>query len=339
MRVLITGGYGCIGSWIVRNLMDRGDHAVIFDLREDPRRLRLIASEGEVAGVRFVAGDVTDQKALQTAIASHGVTHVIHLAGLQVPMCRADPILGARVNVLGTLAVFEAVRMAGPQVERLVYASSAAVYGPPDAYYSEASHPLADDARFQPSTHYGAFKVCNEENARIYHQDFGLSSIGLRPWTVFGVGRDAGMTSEPTKAIKSVALGRPYAISYGGRQDLQYVDDVAKAFVRALEVPYRGAKSYNLRGAVVDLATFHRTLCSVVPEARELVTFGDRQLGIAYDLSDDGYQRDIGPLEVRPLVDGVRATLEAFRRLHADGRLDAADLDVAPPPPAPADEP
>ena len=98
----------------------------------------------------------------------------------------------------------------------------------------------------------------------------GLSSIGLRPWTVYGVGRDFGMTSEPTKAIKSVALGRHYHISYGGRQDLQYVDDVAKVFVRALEAPYHGAKSYNLRGAVVDLATFHRALVAVAPEAAEL---------------------------------------------------------------------
>ncbi|MFO0809287.1 MAG: NAD(P)-dependent oxidoreductase [Gemmataceae bacterium] len=340
MRVLITGGYGCIGSWIVRNLLSRGDSVFVLDLREDTRRLRLIAAEEDVARVRFLPGDVTEQVSVQKAIDNNGVDHVIHLAGLQVPTCRADPILGAKVNVLGTLAVFEAVRLAGTRIKRLVYASSAAVYGPPDAYYQGPSYPLPDDASLVPSTHYGIFKVCNEGNARIYFQDFGLSSIGLRPWTVYGVGRDLGMTSEPTKAIKAVAIGRPYAISYGGRQDLQYVDDVAKVFVRALEAPYQGAKSYNLRGAVVDLATFHRTLCSVAPEAEKLVTFGDRQLGIAYDLSDDGLQRDIGPPPATPLAEGIRQTLEAFRRLHAEGRLDTADLDAAPTPPtAPADEP
>ncbi len=340
MRVLITGGYGCIGSWIIKNLLDRGHEAIVFDLREDTRRLQLIASDDEIARVRFTAGDVTDLPALRAAIDSHAITHVVHLAGLQVPTCRADPILGSKVNVLGTLAVFEAVRLAGAQVERLVYASSAAVFGPPDIYYSGPSHPLADDVPLVPTTHYGIFKVCNEGNARIYYQDFGLSSIGLRPWTVYGVGRDAGMTSEPTKAIKSVALGRPYAISYGGRQDLQYVDDVAKAFVRALEVPYRGAMSFNLRGAVVDLSTFHRTLCSVAPEAERLVTYGERQLGIAYDLSDDGFQRAVGPLPARPLADGIRFTMEAFRRLHAEGRLDTADLDAAPTSPVvQADEP
>jgi nucleoside-diphosphate-sugar epimerase len=341
MRVLLTGGYGCIGSWIVRNLLDRGDQVWVYDLCEDPHRLRLIVPDDRLADVTFLQGDVTDLHALRLAVDGNDISHVIHLAGLQVPTCRADPILGAKVNVLGTLAVFEAVRLARPQVERLVYASSTAVYGPPDLYYLDGvSSPLADDAPLVPSTHYGVYKCCNEGNARIYYQDFGLSSVGIRPWTVYGVGRDFGMTSEPTKAIKSVALGRPYAISYGGRQDLQYVDDVAKSFVRALEAPYQGARSYNLRGAVVDLATFHQTLCRVAPEAQDLVTFGDRQLGIAYDLDDAAFQRDLGPVRVTPLADGIRKTLELFRKLNREGRLDTADLEApSAAPAAPADEP
>src|SRR5205085_9723403 len=183
-------------------------------------------------------------------------------------------------NVLGTLAVFEAVRQSQGQVQRLVYASSAAVFGPPEAY---PAGPLADDVPLVPTTTYGVVKCCNEGNARIYFQDHGLSSVGLRPWTVYGVGRDFGMTSEPTKAIKSLALGRPYHITYGGVQDLQYVDDVAKCFVRCLVAPYQGAKSYNLRGEVVDLPGFHRALCEVEPAAQRLITFGEQQIAIAYD--------------------------------------------------------
>src|SRR5690349_11508219 len=128
MRVLLTGGYGCIGSWIVRNLLARGDRVWVYDLREDTRRLRLLVRENQLADVAFVAGNVTDLPALRRAVEQNGISHVIHLAGLQVPTCRADPILGATVNVVGTLAVFEAVRLAAPQVRRLVYASSAAVY-------------------------------------------------------------------------------------------------------------------------------------------------------------------------------------------------------------------
>src|SRR5437660_4665629 len=127
MRVLLTGGYGCIGSWIVRNFLERGDQVWIYDLKEDPRRLRLLLSEEQVRQVPFVRGDVTDLAGLCDAIRQHQITHVVHLAGLQVPTCRADPMLGAKVNVVGTLAVFEAVRQAAWQVRRLVYASSAAV--------------------------------------------------------------------------------------------------------------------------------------------------------------------------------------------------------------------
>src|SRR5262249_28315624 len=163
-------------------------------------------------------------------------------------------------------------------------------------------------------------------NARVYFQDHGLSSIGLRPWTVYGVGRDLGMTSEPTRAILALALGQSYHISYGGWQDLQLVDDVAHTFVRCLEAPYRRARSSNLRGHVVDLAAFHQALCQVEPSARERITFGDRQIAIAYDLDDSALQRDLGPLPLTPLAEGVRQTLEAFRRLHAEGKLGPADL-------------
>ena len=323
MNVLLTGGYGCIGSWIAKNLLTRNDRVWIYDLKEDPKRMRLIMPEKQVAEVRFVQGDVTDLARLRTALAENAISHVVHLAGLQVPTCRADPILGAKVNVIGTLAVFEAVKSLAGQVQRLVYTSSAAVFGPPEAYPKGR---LADDVQLLPTTQYGFFKCCNEGNARIYFQDHGISSIGLRPWTVYGVGRDFGMTSEPTKAIKSLALGRAYHITYGGWQDLQLVDDIAKIIVRCLDAPYSGAKSYNIRGHVVDLPTFHRALCAVDPAAEKLITFGEKQIAIAYDLDDGALQRDLGPMPNTPLEKGVRRTLAQFQQLRAEGRLDADDL-------------
>jgi nucleoside-diphosphate-sugar epimerase len=325
MRVLLTGGYGCIGSWIVRKLLARDDQVWIYDLKEDPRRLLLLLPDNDVRRVHFIRGDVTDLAGLQEALRANRISHLIHLAGLQVPVCRADPLLGAKVNVQGTLAVFDAVRLSQGQVERLVYASSAAVFGPPDSY---PAGPLSDDAPLRPTTHYGYFKCCNEGNARVYFQDHGLSSIGLRPWTVYGVGRDFGMTSEPTKAIKSLALGRRYHITYGGWQDLQFVDDVAGTFVRCLDAPYQGAKSYNLRGAVVDLPAFHQALSEVEPEAERLITHGDRQIAIAYDLDDTALQRDLGPMPRTPFVEGIRRTLEHFKQLQAEGRLDTGDLEA-----------
>ena len=323
MRVLLTGGYGCIGSWIARFLLERSDDAFIYDLKEDTHRMRQIMSTDQVRRVTFVQGDVTDLSALKSALERHNITHVVHLAGLQVPVCRANPILGAKVNVQGTLAVFEAVRESQGRVQRLVYASSAAVFGPPQSY---APGRLGDDVPLKPTTHYGYFKCCNEGNARIYFQDHGLSSIGLRPWTVYGVGRDFGMTSEPTKAIKCLALGRPYSISYGGWQDMQYVEDVAHTFLRCLEAPYRGAKSYNLRGDVIDLPAFHRALCAVDPAAAQLIAYGDRQIAIAYDLDDSALQCDVGPMPKTPLIEGIRRTLARFKQLQMEGRLDTSDL-------------
>ncbi len=325
MRVLITGGYGFIGAWIIRNLLSRGDQVWVFDLKEDARRLRLILPQEDVAKVAFVPGDVTDLPALSRAISEHGISHVIHLAGLQVPTCRTDPLLGAKVNVLGTLAVFEAVKAAGNQVKRLVYASSAAVFGSPDKYPPVS---LDDDVLLVPSTHYGVFKCCNEGNARIYFQDFGISSVGLRPWTVYGVGRDLGMTSDPTKAIKAALLGRPFQIAFGGWTDFQYVDDVAKTFVYSLERPYSGAKSYNLRGAVVTLADFHKALCAVLPEAEKLVKVGQTQIAIAFDLSDANLETDLGPMPKTPLEVGIRETVTIFKQLQAEGRLTTDDLNA-----------
>ncbi|MCS7021997.1 MAG: NAD(P)-dependent oxidoreductase [Gemmataceae bacterium] len=323
MRVLLTGGYGFIGAWIVRNLLQQGHQVWILDLREDPRRLLQIMTADQVAQARFIPGDITDLAVLCQALESHGITHIIHLAGLQVPACRADPLTGARVNVLGTLAVFEAARRMLGQVQRIVYASSAAVYGPPDRY---PAGPLPEDVPLAPSTHYGVFKACNEGNARVYFLEHGLVSIGLRPWTVYGVGRDLGLTSEPTKAIKAALLGRPWHISFGGWTDFQYVDDVAQTFILCLQRPFHGARCYNLRGTVTTLQEFHQTLCQVLPQAERLVTVGSTQIAIAYDLSDDALQRDLGPMPKTSLLQGIQQTVDLFRQLWQQGRLDTSDL-------------
>ena len=322
MRLLMTGGYGCIGSWVAKQLIETGQDVWIYDLKEDIHRLDLLISAEQREHVRFIAGDVADPDAVRSAVETVEATHLLHLAGLQTPTCRANPILGARVNVLGTLAVFEAAVALKGQVERVVYASSAAVHGPSVA----GAGPLGDEVRLAPLSHYGAYKVCNELNARVYWLDNGVSSVGLRPWTVYGVGRDFGMTSEPTKAIKAVAAGRPYAISYGGRQDLQYVGDVAGAFLRALIAPFEGADAFNVRGAVEPIESFVAILRAIAPEAAGLVTHGDRQLPIAFDLDDARLDAALGPIPRTPLRDGIAETYSRFVALREQGRLDLSDL-------------
>jgi nucleoside-diphosphate-sugar epimerase len=319
----MTGGYGCIGSWVAKQAVERDDQVSILDLREDRHRIELLLDPEGLKRVKYIPGDVSDPAAVLQAIDQAEATHLLHLAGLQVPTCRADPMLGARVNVLGTLAAFEAARQRRDQIARVVYASSAAVHAPPSA---ASTGPLADDVRLAPTTHYGAFKVCNELNARVYWLDHGITSIGLRPWTVYGVGRDFGVTSEPTKAIKALAAGRPYHITYGGRQDLQYVGDVAATFLRALEAPFEGAEAFNMRGDVVPIETFVKTLRDVVPQAAGLVTHGDRQLPIDPDLDDSRLQAALAPLPRTSLHDGIAETYERFTDLRRQGRLDLSDL-------------
>jgi nucleoside-diphosphate-sugar epimerase len=323
VRVLMTGGYGCIGSWVAKQLADAGQEVWIYDLKEDTHRIDLILQAEQKSAVHFLEGDVSDLESLRSAAERVAATHILHLAGLQTPTCRANPLLGAKVNVLGTLAVFETALALKDQVSRVVYASSAAVHGPPA---EGSAGPVADLVRLAPLTHYGAFKVCNELNARVYWLDHGISSVGLRPWTVYGVGRDFGMTSEPTKAIKAVALGRPYRITYGGLQDLQYAADVAATFLRALTQPFEGAEAFNLRGTVASIEAFVAALCEAAPAASTLVSHGNRQLPIAPDLDDHRLEDQLGPIPRTPLNKGVADTYHRFADLLVQAKLDASDL-------------
>jgi nucleoside-diphosphate-sugar epimerase len=325
MPLLLTGGFGCIGSWIVKNIIESGEPVHVYDVVPEYKRLRQVLEPAQLEAVQFHQGDVADGERVQAVVREHRITHIIHLAGLQVPVCRADPIRGARVNVLGTLAMFEAAKAMKDQVQRIVYASSAAVFGPPE---DEHAPPLRDEATASPTTHYGVYKAANEGNARIYFEENDIQSVGIRPATVYGVGRDFGMTSEPTKALKSLALGKPWHISFGGWQDMQYADDVAKSFLRCafMNPGYRGAKVYNLKGQRVPIEQIHATMVEVDPTAKSLITYGEKHLPVAYTFSDDGLQHDFGPLPATSLKQGFAATLDRFRLLAREGRLDTSDL-------------
>src|SRR5881227_2348256 len=193
-RTLVTGAYGCIGAWVVHELVRDGREVVTFDLSTEPRRLRLLLGD-DVEAVPHVVGDITDGASLEHALDAYGITKVIHLAALQVPFCRADPPLGARVNVLGTINVFEAVKRRARSVPMapIAYTSSIGMYSGDDA--DAVTGRLAVGATAHPHSHYGVYKLANEGSARVYWLDDGIASIGVRPMTVYGVGRDQGMTS------------------------------------------------------------------------------------------------------------------------------------------------
>jgi len=313
----ITGAQGCIGSWIVKALVERGDTAVVFDRSDDTRRLSAIIDDQQLERVRFMSGDITDRAGVLTALEGSAAPHVIHLAGLQVPTCKVDPVGGAMVNVVGTLNVFEAVKTLG--IKGVVYASSAAVYG-----MNDDDAPVDESSACEPSTHYGVFKRTNEGNARIYFSDHGVSSVGLRPLTVYGVNRDTGLTSDPTKAMKAAVLGRPFHIRFSGATDFQYVADTAAAFVACADQMPIGASVFNLHGETVAVSE----VAAIINQraSRELVTFSGPEIPIAPLLSDAAIRSVIHDLPSTPLRRGIEETMRRFGGLRDRDRLDVSDL-------------
>jgi UDP-glucuronate 4-epimerase len=315
-RFLITGALGCIGAWTVRNLVREGTPVVVFDLASDPRRLKLIMSDDELVRVTFVTGDITDLEALERALDEHAITRVIHLAALQIPFVRANPPLGARVNVVGTVNVFEAVARRRDRIGRLVYASSAAVYDTVDAGESGV---VAHGATGHPTTLYGVFKQANEGTARVYWQDAQVASIGLRPYIVYGPGRDQGLTSSPTKAMVAAALGKPYHIPYGGRAAYQYADDVARTFIACARAPFQGAEIFNLGGSVATMGEIVAAIEAAAPEVRGLITFDDKPLPFPEAFDAAPLEQVIGALPFTPLAQAVADTIALFRERIAAG--------------------
>ncbi|MEM8534446.1 MAG: NAD(P)-dependent oxidoreductase [Chloroflexota bacterium] len=309
MTYLITGGMGCIGAWVLKHLLERNARVVNFDLSEDRHRLDWLMSRDEQAAITFVQGDLTDFEQVQAVLQQYSITHVIHLAAMQVPMCKADPVLGAQVNVTGTTNIFEAAHQTG--ISHVVYASSIAVYGTAEDYPPGV---LAADAPMLPQTLYGVYKVANEGTARIYWQDHGISSTVLRPYTVYGVGRDQGLTSEPTKAMAAAAHGQDYAITFGGRMQFHFASDVARQFIHAADHPLAGARGFNLGKPAVAVQTVADLIMQLRPDVT--ITVADKPLPFPEATDSSELHAAFDTIYETPLADGVAQTLEHFARLH-----------------------
>ena len=300
-RFFITGADGCLGAWVVRTLLDAGAHVTAFDIAQEDRRHRLV-SQGKPFEFERVLGDITDAGAVRDAMA--GADRVIHLAAMQVPLCQAAPSRGASVNVVGTVNVFESALE--HRIEPVVYASSVAVFGAPQDYEQPE---LPPDALRLPRTLYGLYKVANEQTASVYAADHGLSSVGLRPHTIYGPGRDQGLTSQPTVAIEHAARATPYRVDYNAVLDFQYAPDVAAAFIAAARVdPPRAVDSpvLNLRGHVVSAGHFVEEVKSVT--GFHGIAVGDQELPLPHAASPEGLSELVGPVPVTALDEAISQT-------------------------------
>ena len=263
-----------------------------LDRSDKKYRLRLICTPEQLARIGAVNGDVADLDLLERTLDEHEITHIVHLAALQVPFCRADPTGGAHVNVVGTAAVFEAALRHGLSTS-ISYRVLRAVY---DA-----------DGLTNAASLYGVYKIATEGIARIFWQDKGLASSGLRPLVVYGAGRDQGMTAGPTQAVAAAVAGEPYNISFGGRTQLQYTADVARAFIEAARTPANGATVFNLGGPDTAVSEVVSTIEQLVPGAR--ITFDDIPLPFPPQLPEPVFA-----MSVTPFATGMSETVEILRR-------------------------
>ena len=303
-RVLVTGALGCLGAWVCRCVLDDGDAVVGYDLGDDPSRLELVLG-AEAGRVELIRGDITDLAAFERALDEQQITRVIHLAALQVPFVRANPPLGMHVNVAGTVNVFDAVSRRLDRIPSVAYASSAAVYNPSDP------SPAPESGGTSPATLYGVSKLADEGIARVYRSEAGVPSIGLRPYVVYGPGRDQGMTSGPTMAMLAAVRGEPFHIGFSGTAQYDYVPDVARAAVTAVHTATGSAGIYNVPGALADLPEVVACIQTAVPGAE--ITFSGDPLPFPPALEAVGFDREIGPFPRTSLADGVAATVEHFR--------------------------
>jgi len=311
-NVLVTGGTGFIGSYVARELLDHGHDVVAYDLSTDTRILENLDVADDVTVRR---GDVSDPTDVIGTIRETGVDRVVHLAALLTTTARDDPPTALKVNVEGTNNVFEAARILDDQVERVAWASSAAVYAPPDDYDHEW---VTEDDLVYPDTLYGATKEYNEHQARVYNEDCPVSLVGLRPTVAYGPYRETGGSAFLANIVEKPALGDPFSVEYGDQViDWQHVEDVALAFRLAAETDAselsRGV--YNVRGAVATIREAAETVREILPDA-ELTVSDEGELPWTQKLDMRAAKRDLGYEPQYDLESGFRKYIDVLREEH-----------------------
>lgn len=298
MRILVTGGAGFIGHHLAALLAREGIDVRIFDSLINGKRERI------PAGAQFIQGDIRDRSALAGAML--GVTHVVHLAALvSVAESMANPLATHDVNVTGMGQVLEAMREAG--LTRIVYASSAAVYG------DEPSLPKSESSPLWPQSPYALSKALNEAQAGMYERTFGLSPVGLRLFNVYGPGQAGNhpYASVIPRWVEAARAGRALTIYGDGTQtrDFIHVRDIARAIRRALTASAAGV--FNIAsGEETSLMELKRVIAGAYPGTVTVRQEPPRAGDIAHSVADIGAaRRDLGFAPTVDLQTGVAELL------------------------------
>lgn len=266
MTVLVTGGLGVIGSWAVRALVEQGERPVVLDTRNDTRLVHDLLKQFEVED-----GDILDPAVLYRVGYRYGVDRICHLAAALPPAVQANPSLGFRINCQGTVAVLDLARALG--VQRFVYTSSKAVYGPPAGPYGHPEYqPIPEDHPYNPTDGYGATKLGGELMVRQYQASFGLDTVVLRLASTYGPGKTErhGDVGTVSRMIESIRTGEPVVLAHGGdeRSDYVYNRDVGRAVALAAFAAQPRSRIYNVgTGVGLSLREVRAIIQSIAPTA------------------------------------------------------------------------
>jgi UDP-glucose 4-epimerase len=309
VKVLVTGGAGFIGAAVARNLLERGVPVVIGELKPDPAVL------AKLKGAQFEAMDVADARSVEEVFLRHPeLTHCVHLAYLMSAEVEADMALGAKVNVLGMINMFEAV--ARHKLARLVFTSSETVYGASQKVFGD--RPVVEDDYCGPNDHfftYGVMKILDEFMAQKYVARHGVSIACTRPAVVFGHGRKRGSVLWAEAFATEPALGRVAKLPFSGRSrdTWIYKDDCAEQLVRLALKPSLSHFAYNNGGAAVTAEELVSAVRHWLPEAQ--FEFDETKPTTPLIDWQDGtrLEKEIGFIP-RSLLDGVRAHIDEARK-------------------------
>lgn len=257
MKILVTGGSGAIGSFVVEELIGRGHEVVVFD-RDDPNHKE----------VSFVKGDILDQNEVGEIVSE--VDSVIHMAAILPPECERDPFLAEKINVGGTLNVLDA---AGDTGTRVVCLSSKGALGPMTGEYAHPRYEAVSESHQRnPVNVYGATKMAVEHYCLAYSKNKGTDVSVVRLASTWGPGKGPrhGELDLISQIIEGVARGDPIHV-FGGDQgnDLVYYADIAQGLVKLSESKNLPHLTYHIgSGKVVKLNEFREVLLELFPESK-----------------------------------------------------------------------
>ena len=302
-RIFITGATGCIGSAAFDWLRKNGYDDIVTFTRF-----------GAIDTIESISGDISDRTAVEKAVDRVKPTQIIHLAAFQTPDCQANPFQGMEINVHGTNYLLQAAARLGSRLKRFVFASSAAVYGPRSFYPEET---VTEVSGLQPPNLYGHWKVAGEGAVQAFHLETDISAVSLRLATTYGPGRDLGLTSAPTTALKCAATGDDFAMPYVGREHYHFVEDVGAAFAISAVAEFSGYDAFNLRGTTLETTEF----LSEIQLASEKMGLPKSKITTAADAFPAPFVCDLDDAKIvsafpdKPkteIRDGVRQSLEFF---------------------------